>query len=197
MEDQLGKELRFHLDQHERALIARGHSPAEARREARLALGGSEQVSERCRDARGSRWAEELLQDTSYALRTFRQKPGFVAITLLILGLGIGATTVMFAVINSVLLRPLPFPQPDRIVALHGLAKDSRFPNSAISRAKSDRSGSPAGPTRAGPSAPPANPSTWRLGGSRPSSWTFCKSSPRAGAVFGLTKIVLAVRPWP
>lgn len=124
MEEQLEKELLFHLNQHEDALIARGHSPAQARREARLALGGSEQVKEKCRDARGTRWAEELLQDTSYALRTFRQKPGFVAITLLILGLGIGATTVMFAVVNSVLLRPLPFRQPERLVILDGFMKE-------------------------------------------------------------------------
>ena len=73
MEDQLEKELGFHLDEHERALIARGHSPVQARREARLALGGPEQVKEKCRDARGTRWAEELRQDTSYALRTFGQ----------------------------------------------------------------------------------------------------------------------------
>lgn len=124
MEEQLEKELRFHLDQHENLLIARGHSPTEARREARLALGGPEQVKEKCRDARGARWAEELLQDTIYALRTFRQKPGFVATTLLILGLGIGATTIMFAVVNSVLLRPLPFPEPDRLIILHGFMKD-------------------------------------------------------------------------
>jgi predicted permease len=124
MEEQLEKELCFHLDQQESALIARGRSPAEARCEARLALGGPEQVKEKCRDARGTRWADELLQDTSYTLRTFRQKPGFVAITLLILALGIGATTVMFAVINNVLLRPLPFPEPDRIVILHGFRKD-------------------------------------------------------------------------
>ncbi|MBV9610847.1 MAG: ABC transporter permease, partial [Acidobacteriaceae bacterium] len=79
---------------------------------------------EKCRDARGTRWAEELLQDTTHTLRTFRQKPGFVAITLLILALGIGATTVMFAVVNSVLLRPLPFPEPDRLVILHGIEKN-------------------------------------------------------------------------
>ncbi len=124
MEEQLEKELRFHLDQRERALIARGYSPTEARREARLALGGPEQVKEKCRDARGTRWAEELLQDISYTLRSFRQKPGFVVVTLLILALGIGATTVMFAVVNSVLLRPLPFPEPDRLVILHGSMKD-------------------------------------------------------------------------
>ncbi|MGI9074125.1 MAG: ADOP family duplicated permease [Bryobacteraceae bacterium] len=125
MEEQLDKELRFHLEQRESALVTRGHSPAQARREARLALGGPEQVKEKCRDARGTRWVEELLQDARYALRTFRQKPGFVAITLLILALGIGATTVMFAVVNSVLLRPLPFPDPDRLVILHGFTKEA------------------------------------------------------------------------
>ncbi len=124
MEQDLEKELRFHLDEHVSDLTARGHSPMAASREARLVLGGPEQVKEKCRDARGTRLAEELLQDTRYAFRTFRQKPGFVATTVLILALGIGASTVMFAVINSVLLRPLPFPQPDRMVVLHGIGKD-------------------------------------------------------------------------
>ena len=120
MEEQLEKELWFHLDQHESDLIARGHSAAQAHREARIALGGPEQVKQQCREARGTRWAEELLQDTRYALRSFRQKPGFAVITLLISAVGIGATTVMFTLINSVLLRPLPFSEPGRIVILHG-----------------------------------------------------------------------------
>src|SRR3989442_5020127 len=118
MKDQLEKELGFHLDQHASELIAKGLSPDEARRQARLALGGPEQVKEKCRDARGTRWLEDLLQDTRYALRTFRRKPGFTVVALLILSLGIGATTVMFTVINSVLLRPLSYPEPDRLVTL-------------------------------------------------------------------------------
>src|SRR6202047_1005596 len=120
MEEQLEKELRFHLDQHASELIAQGQAPDEARRQARLALGGPEQVKEKCRDARGTRWLEDLLQDIRYALRTFRHRPGFATVAVLILGLGIGATTVMFAVINGVLLRPLAYPQPERLITLHG-----------------------------------------------------------------------------
>jgi predicted permease len=118
MEEQLEKELRFHLEQHTADLIAHGHDPEEARRQARLALGGPELVKEECRDARGTRWLEDLLQDVRYALRTLRQRPGFAAVAVFTLALGIGATTVMFTVINTVLLKPLPYPEPGRLVRL-------------------------------------------------------------------------------
>lgn len=120
LEDQLEKELRFHLDHHAGDLIARGYSPDEARRQARLSLGGPEQVKEKCRDVRGARWLEDIVFDTRYALRNFRQKPTFAAIIITILAVGIGALTVMFAVVNAVLLRPLAYPEPDRLVTLHG-----------------------------------------------------------------------------
>jgi len=120
MEQQLEQELRFHLDQHAADLIARGRSPQQAIREARLALGGAEQVKEGCRDARGTRWLDDFRQDVRHAVRALRQRPGFAAVTLATLALGIGATTVMFTVINGVLLKQLSYPEPDRLVAVHG-----------------------------------------------------------------------------
>lgn len=119
LEEQLEKELRFHIEQHAADLIAQGHDPEEARRQARLALGGPEQVKEMCRDARGTRWVEDLWHDLRYALRTLAKNPGFTAVALLTLTLGIGVTTVMFTVINGVLLKPLPYMQPEKLLAVH------------------------------------------------------------------------------
>ena len=129
-EAQLEKELSFHLDRHAAELIERGVDPAEARRQARLALGGPEQVKELCRDVRPTRRLEDLWQDVRYAVRTLRQKPGFAAVALLTLALGTGATTVMFTVIDGVLLKPLPYPEPDRLVRIQEQTSwNTRFGN--------------------------------------------------------------------
>ncbi|HML17009.1 MAG TPA: ABC transporter permease [Bryobacteraceae bacterium] len=116
IEEQLENELRFHLDQHVAELMAQGHDAEGARRLARLALGGPEQVKEQCRDARGTRWLADFFGDARYALRGLRQRPGFAAVSLLTLALGTGATTVMFTVINSVVLKPLPYFHPESLM---------------------------------------------------------------------------------
>jgi putative ABC transport system permease protein len=117
-ETQLDKELRFHLEQHTADLIARGHDPAEARRIARIELGGPEQVKEQCRDERRTRWLEDLWHDAIYALRTLRQRPGFTFVAVLTLALGIGASTAIFSAVNPILFEPLPYTDAGRIMTI-------------------------------------------------------------------------------
>jgi len=88
MEEQLEKELRFHIEQHTADLVARGLDPGEARRQANLTLGGPELAKEQCRDARGTRWLEDLLQDFRYALRT---------LGMILVGVGVGAAATLAA----------------------------------------------------------------------------------------------------
>lgn len=118
LEEQLDKELLFHMEQYAADLIARGQDPREARRQAALALGGAEQVKESCRDVRGTRWLEDLWQDFRYALRTMRQRPGFTGIAVLTLGLGIGASTAIFSAVNPILFEALPYPHAARVTMI-------------------------------------------------------------------------------
>jgi putative ABC transport system permease protein len=126
MEEQLEKELRFHLEKHAAELMARGVDAEEAQRLARLEIGGPEQVKERCRDARGTRWLEDLVQDVRYGVRMLCKSPGFTAIAVLTLGLGIGANTSIFSAVNPILFEPLPYPEPNRILMVWDIFQGAR-----------------------------------------------------------------------
>ena len=117
-ESRLDKELRFHIEQRTADLIARGHDPVEARRQARIEIGGPEQIKEQCRDERRTRWIEDLWRDAIYAMRTLRQKPGFTFVSVVTLALGIGASTAIFSAVNPILFEPLPYAGASRIMTL-------------------------------------------------------------------------------
>ena len=127
LESALDEELRFHLEAHADDLARAGMPRAAAERRARLEFGNVEGYKERCREARGLRWPDELRQDLRFAFRSFRRNPGFATVAVVTLALGIGANAAMFTLVESVLLRPLPYRDPARLVMLYSVGSFGPF----------------------------------------------------------------------
>lgn len=122
-------ELRFHIEQYAQDLEKSGVNRAEAQRRARLEFGGMNTVEEECREARGVRLADELKRELRHAFRLLRKAPGFTITALLTVAICLGANLSLFNVIDSILLRPLPFPDPSKLVTLF-----NTYPKAGVDR---------------------------------------------------------------
>src|SRR5579862_7769901 len=118
LEAELDKELRFHFESQVSDKVRSGIQEAEARRLTRIEFGGIEQIKEDCRERRGTMGLESFLQDLRYAFRTLRKNVVLTLVILASLGIGIGANSAIFSVVDALLLRPLPYPHPDRLAAV-------------------------------------------------------------------------------
>jgi predicted permease len=118
LDQELDEELRDHIGRKTEGYVASGMPPQEARRAALVEMDGVERCKEECRDARRVHWIQDLIQDLRYGLRMLAKTPGFSAIIIAILAVGIGANTAIFSVVYAVLVKPLPFPHPGQLVFL-------------------------------------------------------------------------------
>ena len=128
-EEGMTEELRFHIEQYTDDLVRSGMSPEKAARHARIEFGSLDSVKGNCREERGLHLLDEFLRELSYAARLLRKTPGFTATALLTLAVCLGANLTIFAVIDSVLLRPLPFPEPDRLMTIF-----NTYPKAGVER---------------------------------------------------------------
>jgi hypothetical protein len=118
VETELDEELLFHFEKEVEKYRRAGMSEEEARRRARMVFGGQEQVKEDCREARGTSFIEATIQDIRYAARQLAGHPTFAVVIILTLALSIGANSAIFSVIDSVLIKSLPYRQPERLVRI-------------------------------------------------------------------------------
>src|SRR5213079_3055836 len=114
-DQELDDELRDHLERKTEEYVAQGMTQEEAHRRARLDLGGIEQTKEKCRDARRVNWIQDFVQDLRFGLRLLRKSPGFTAVAVLTLALGVGANTAIFTLLHASLWTPLPVSDPKEI----------------------------------------------------------------------------------
>jgi predicted permease len=133
IEAELSEEMRAHLEMATAANLAAGMSPEQARYAAHREFGGVDQVKESYRDERGIRWIEEILRDLRFSARSLLRDLGFIATALLILALCIAANVVIFSLVHGVLLRPLPFRDPDWLVTVFNSYPKAGIPNAGVS----------------------------------------------------------------
>ncbi|HEY1948920.1 MAG TPA: ABC transporter permease [Bryobacteraceae bacterium] len=117
-EDEMANEFAFHLQARTEDLTRRGIAPLEAERQARLEFGGTQRYRAECQESHGVHWLDEVTRNLTYALRNLRKAPLFALAEIIPLALGLAAVGITFAVVNTVLLRPLPFSRSDRIVTI-------------------------------------------------------------------------------
>ena len=133
VESEMEAELRFHLEARAEDLMRGGMARVEAMRRARIEFGGMDKAKEECREARGVGFAESILRDVRFSLRVLRKSPGFTIAAVVTLALGIGANSTVFSVINTGLLRSLPFPHGSRLVDISARSTMFDFPNLGVS----------------------------------------------------------------
>src|SRR5437763_4040018 len=125
--DELQRDIEEHIEHETRDNIDRGMTPEAARAAALRKFGNTTRIAEDTWSVWHAVWVDHLLQDARYAVRVLRRNPGFAAVAILTLAIGIGMNTAVFTVVNTVLLHPLPYPDADRLVWLAEYSKQSQF----------------------------------------------------------------------